>query len=156
MFQRLSIWTWIQIYVLENFVELPAIRCITMERNFRKEKEFIYSLCTRDDRWARDKGFCWVSSRRSRESPPPSKSCNFIQGGRGQNKCNFLDHIHSCIYRFNCSKMFTLTTTVFRFKMFHIWFVKYVLMNLLGLNKLSKLIPMSIYKEFQTVQYREI
>lgn len=78
---------------------------------------------------------------------PRNHAILFIySGGRGQNKCNFLDHIHSCIYRFNYSKMFTLTTTVFRFKMFHIWFVKvkYVLMNLLGLNKLSKLIPMSI------------
>lgn len=82
----------------------------------------------------------------------------FYSRGGDQNKCNFLDHIHSCIYRFNCSKMFTLTTTVFRLKIFHIWFVKvkYVLMNLLGLNKLSKLIPMSIQKEFQTVQYREM
>lgn len=66
---------------------------------------------------------------------------------------------HTCINRFICLKLWmhivhvytkVLQLSDFKFNFFHIWFVKYVLMNLLGLIKLSKLIPMSIYKKFQT------
>lgn len=66
---------------------------------------------------------------------------------------------HTCINRFICLKLWMQTVHVyikvlqlsdFKFNFFHIWFVKYVPMNLLGLVKLSKLIPMSIYKKFQT------
>lgn len=67
---------------------------------------------------------------------------------------------HTCINRFICLKLWMHTVHVytkvlqlsdFEFNFFHIWFLKYVLMNLLDLSKLSKLISMSIYKEFQTV-----